>query len=134
MSSSRSGQWIPSPRPINRQWRRSVGVACTSRGYHARGTAIDRPSTRSTVSVSSLTITRAARAGQCSIGEVLIPRPQELRLVGADQLENTCQLGYAEAAALLESYGIQPDLGPAASSLDMNVRRLDSIAGVEEEA
>ena len=36
--------------PINRQCSRSAGVACDSRGYHASGTEIVRPSTRSTVS------------------------------------------------------------------------------------
>lgn len=55
MSSSRSGQWIPSPSPIRRQWLRSSGVAWTRRGYQASGTETTRPSLISAVSASSVT-------------------------------------------------------------------------------
>src|SRR5205085_5096273 len=37
MSSSRSGQWIPSPRAIKRQLLRSFPDPCSKRGNHARG-------------------------------------------------------------------------------------------------
>ena len=47
-SSSTSGQWIPSPRPISRQCVRCVGVASSNRGNHTRGTDSSRPSARTT--------------------------------------------------------------------------------------
>lgn len=37
ISSSRSGQCIPSPPPIRRQWLRSAGVPWSKRGYQATG-------------------------------------------------------------------------------------------------
>ena len=49
MSSSRSGQWIPSPHPMRRQLFRSSGVPCWRRGYHARGTERLRASASSTM-------------------------------------------------------------------------------------
>src|SRR5437868_812565 len=61
MSSSRSGQWIPWPRPISRQCWRSAGVPASSRGYHARGTLIVRPSLISTVRASSVSVTVAIK-------------------------------------------------------------------------
>lgn len=57
MSSSRSGQWTPSPWPIRRQLLRSLGVAWTKRGYQASGVEMTRPSLRSAMSVSSVTVT-----------------------------------------------------------------------------
>ena len=52
--SSRSGQWIPSPSPINSQWFRSLALSWVKRGYQSRGTEMLLPSDRSTVKVSSL--------------------------------------------------------------------------------
>src|SRR5262245_29819031 len=60
MSSSRSGQWIPWPPPINRQEVRSFAVPCTRRGYQASGTAMVRPSASSTDKVSAVTFTCVA--------------------------------------------------------------------------
>jgi hypothetical protein len=94
---------------------------------------MDRPSTRSTVSVSSLIITRSASAGQCSIGEVLIPHPEELRLIGANQFQNTRDLVPPEAAAFLEPYGSKPHLGVISLTLDVNVWWLTPVSSVKEE-
>ena len=55
MSSSRSGQCIPSPFPIKRQLSRSSGLPCKSPGYHASGAEMVRPSVRSAVIESSVT-------------------------------------------------------------------------------
>jgi len=55
ISSSRPGQCIPSPFPIKRQLLRSSGLPCKSRGYHASGAEMVRPSVRSTVIESSVT-------------------------------------------------------------------------------
>jgi|GEM_PF-3325035 len=77
-SSSRSGQWMPSPLPIRRHLFRSSDVPCKRRGYHARGTEIVRPSVRSTMSASSVTVIPCATAicvsitkGNCSGIELL---------------------------------------------------------------
>src|SRR5690606_25008535 len=42
MSSSTSGQWIPEPSPMGRQFSRCGAVARRRRGYHSRGAEISR--------------------------------------------------------------------------------------------
>jgi hypothetical protein len=74
MSSSRSGQWSPSPCPINRQFFRSAAVACTSRGNHSSGTVIVRPSAKLTAKLFSVI---AISVTGMSAVEVLIPTPQQ---------------------------------------------------------
>ena len=118
---------------MSRQCARSLGVACSSRGYHASGAVIERPSTSSTVSASSLVVTRWASAGQCSIGEVLIPHPQQLRLIGAYQFQNTVDLVSSEAAAFPKAHGVQPYLGVVLLALDVNMWWFTPIARKEEE-
>jgi len=86
MSSSRSGQWIPSPSPINRQLERSAVVPCAKRGYHDIGTVTVRPSARSTTRESSVTCTSSACADRGSVREVFIPLPEKEILVFFHQL------------------------------------------------
>jgi hypothetical protein len=100
MSSSSSGQWIPSPRPIRRQVMRSFSEACTSRGYQASGTEIVRPSLRSTVNVSSVTATFVAAGTTISIGEELIPGLHKLLTMLGDHLLDASNLGAPEVSAL----------------------------------
>jgi hypothetical protein len=61
-SSSSSGQCINAPPPVTGNLLRSSGVPCHKRGYHASGTIIVRPSTRSTTNESSVTVTFCARS------------------------------------------------------------------------
>jgi hypothetical protein len=72
-SSSRSGQWMPCPRPIRRQFRRCSGVALARRGNHASGAATSRPSASTTRSRSSVTVTSTA-VGSTLPAEMDIPR------------------------------------------------------------
>ena len=72
MSSSRSGQWIPSPRAIRVLLARSAAEPCRSRGNHANGTEMQRPSDSSTLKVSSDAATAVA-TGIVSLAEVVIP-------------------------------------------------------------
>ncbi len=53
MSSSKSGQWMPSPRPMRRRLERSVCVPWAKRGNQASGTVMVLPSARSTMRASS---------------------------------------------------------------------------------
>ena len=63
ISSSRSGQWMPSPRPMIRQLLRSWGVPCNRRGYHSKGTLMLRPSIKSIIRDSSSIEIRSASVG-----------------------------------------------------------------------
>ena len=71
-SSSMSGQWIPYPAPAMRQFARCSDVACSRRGYHAKGTVMVRPSKRSTLIASSVTRTSLTRSPALG-SKVVIP-------------------------------------------------------------
>ena len=133
MSSSRSGQWMPRPLPISRQRFRSSVVPCESRGYHATGAEIARPSVSSTQSVSSLTRTCAA-AGTCvSAVEEFIPAFQQVLLILYDKSLDLVDPVCSKAMAPLQPDRIEPEFRLAVVSFDMHVRRLVSVASVEEE-
>jgi hypothetical protein len=133
MSSSRSGQWTPSPRPIKRQFARSAGVPCARRGYQGKGTLTLRPSTRSTIKVSSVTVTCCAIADRKSLGEVLIPRSTKLYSVVSHHRLHPANLGPAKAAAPGQPYWIKPELGSVRISLHMHVPWFVSVSRVEKQ-
>jgi hypothetical protein len=62
-----------------------------------------------------------------------MPAPKQDLLMCRNQADNAIDLSPAEAAALLESNGIEPHLGAIRLALDVDVRRLVTIAGEEEE-
>ena len=47
---------------------------------------------------------------------------------------NSADLGPTESAAILKANRVEPELGAVLVSFDMNVHRLVTISGVEEEA
>src|SRR5947209_4491926 len=132
MSSSSSGQWIPSPPPMRRQWSFSSGVPWRSLGYHTMGTATVRPSTRSTVRVSSLSVTWRALAAWISSAEVLIPAPQQRGLLILDKLLHLANLAPGEPTLAVEANRFEPELGDAVVTFDVDVRRLATISRIEE--
>src|SRR5204862_7963571 len=107
MSSSIIDQWIPRPPPMSRQDWRSVAVACTSRGYHANGVAMVRPSTSSTDRVSSLTLTLVARASCISFLKELIPVLQQVLPMFLNQLPDAVNFLAAKAPAALQAHGVE---------------------------
>ena len=133
MSSSIAGQCTPRPPPMNRQERRSCGVACIRRGYQASGAAMVRPSASSTDNVSSLILTSVARASRVSIVEELIPTLQQLLPVLLDQRSDPADLASAETAATLEAHGVEPEVGLPVITFNVDVWRLSAITRVEKE-
>src|ERR1019366_2791053 len=131
-SSSRPGQWIPSPPAMRRQLVRSAGVPCAKRGNHASGTVIVRPSASSATRASSLTLTLWASASLSSAPEVLIPSPQQESRVFRDQFFDDSNLPAAETTALLQADRLQPNLCLSLFALDVHVGRLISIRRVKE--
>src|SRR4051812_46825093 len=124
MSSSRSGQWMPRPWPINRQRPRSATLPWRSRGYQASGAEIERPSDNSTVSVSSVTATCVAVTDRASAVEVLMPSVQSLLPVPLDDRLDLADLVAGEPPAPLQPDGVEPELRLAVVAFDMDVRRL----------
>lgn len=110
MSSSSLLQWIPCPRPINRQLFRSAAVAWSSLGNQASGTERLRPSLNSTVSVSSVTMTVSAAGTAISTAEVFIPRLPQIVLMRAQEFLNPIQLRTGKTAAFLQTDRIKPKL------------------------
>jgi hypothetical protein len=135
MSSSRSGQWIPSPSPMRRHCARSAWVPWDRRGYHASGTLTVRPSINSTTSASSVRATRSARASRISFAadEVLIPGSQKLLLPCYHQPFDLPEFGRSEPAAARKPHRIEPEFRTVRLPLHVNMRRLRAVGRVEEE-
>src|SRR5260221_1044545 len=82
---------------------RSAGVPWNSRGYHSNGTEMVRPSSKSTVSVSSVTTTRVARTTNLSsLTKKLMPLLQQEVAIIVDQLANDIQLMRGEALVVFQ--------------------------------
>jgi hypothetical protein len=140
MSSSRSGQWMPVPGPINRQCSRSAAVPCISRGNIVRGISMARPSTNRANIVRSSKTTSAirsngARAAGDFLGEKLIPCPPQPNDVCPDYRDDLPGLSGAEAVVVSHPRRrIEPELCLFVISVYMNVPRLVPIGGVKIEA
>jgi hypothetical protein len=111
ISSSRAGQWIPSPPPIKRQVRRSLGVAFANLGYQATGTLIVRPSARSTDSVFRLIATCLANASRTLTMKELIPALQQSLSMFLDQRLNAVDFLLAKTTFVCQLNRIEPELG-----------------------
>src|SRR5437762_5394008 len=103
-----------------------------SRGYQARGTTSVRPSSRTTLSSSSVTLTSTARALWRSPAKEAIPTPHQFLPMALHHLLDLPNLCRPEASACLKAHRAQPELRRPVIPLDMNVRRLAPIAGIEE--
>src|SRR5215213_8361325 len=114
---------MPKPAPAMRQFWRCSGEACSRRGYQASGTEMERPSTRSTVSRSSLICTSLTRSPALG-SEVATPGlPQQGTILGHDLLD-AAQLASTKAQVVGQAHGLQPELGRAVVSVHVDVRRL----------
>src|SRR4051812_4308552 len=123
---------MPLPSPSKRHELRSSAVACARRGYQASGTAMVRPSLRSTVSVSSVTATCVAKTVWVSTAEELIPTLLQLFAMLLDQLPKSVEILAPEAATAFQTDGTEPKLCLTAVAFHVNVGRLPSIPGIEE--
>jgi len=131
MSSSSSGQWMPSPEPIRRQLDRCARVPWSNRGNHAIGTVMVRPSDNSTAKLSLPTVTR--RAISSWFPEVLMPCSQYQFLVFADELFYLANLHRSKSVIVRQLDRTQPKLGFGLFPLHMNMRTLDPIRRIEEQ-
>src|SRR5713101_6415935 len=120
--SSRAGHSIAYPSPSNCQCCRSAGDPCTRRGYHASGTTRLRPSARSTVSLSCVTVTCTA-TGSVSSTKVVMPRLKESCLVLHNKPRDPADLVCSKATIDHECHRLQPELGHVPLTLHMDVRR-----------
>ncbi len=96
MSSSTSAQWIPTPRPINRQLACCAGEADRRRGNHASGAATLRASANVTMISSWVNATSTASATGL-LAKVLIPSDDKPFPVLLNEILQFPEFGAAEA-------------------------------------
>jgi len=133
-SSSRSSQWMPAPLPMSRQLDRSCGLACSSLGYHPRGTEMLLPSERSTDRVSTLISTLVIDGTSISTAKVVIPSLHKIVLIFFDTTTNSSQFKAIEPSAGVQADRVYPEFGNAVITLDMNVWGFVAISRIKEEA
>src|SRR5579864_3410465 len=124
---------MPRPPPMSRHELRSFTVACASRGYQSKGTAIVRPSDNSTDSRSRDTCKLVALATMTSAVEELIPRLQEMLLMLDDYCLDSSDLIGTKPMTALQLHGFEPELGLQVVAFDMNMRRFTTVTGIKEE-
>src|SRR5262249_53594489 len=115
------------------QFRRCSGVASSSRGNQANGAASSRPSARTTMSRSSITVTSTAVASTLTV-EVGIPCLQKRQTMLDHKRSEPVYLMSAIAMRLREADRLEPKLGDIVTVLNVDMRRLGSFHAVEEEA
>jgi len=92
-----------------------------------------RPSTRSTVKVSSVTATCAACARRGSVAKVCLPGPQQSFQVLFNYTLQSADFHSIEPVAFLQSDRAQPEFGNFLVAFDVNVGWFNTVARVEEE-
>ncbi len=134
ISSSSKSQCIPLPRPMNRQLFRSSCIAYTRRGNQSSGTERLRPSLKSTVNVSSVTVTDSAVGVVASMVKVFIPSLSKVFLVKLNQPTNPIQFGSRESSTFLQPDRLKPKLSHFILALDMHMKPLVAITCIEEKS
>lgn len=123
ISSSIGSQCIPIPPPINRHRFRCSGVAFKSLGNQTIGTAISRPSARTTRSASSVQFTSTAK-GSTLTAKVLTVSLLKYISILLDDLLNLGKLSTTKATRTSQRHRTQPKLCISLSLLYVNVWRL----------
>src|SRR5439155_20400941 len=100
---------------MSRQRERSLGKACSNRGYQASGASTVRPSTSSILSASFVMVTFSAATSRNSFVKVFIPTVQQLLPILLDQSLQLIQFVTTKTAALRQSNRVQPRTLPCAS-------------------
>ena len=95
---------------------------------------MERPSDSSSVSVSSVTDTCVAVADRASTVEVLMPAIQQVLLVLLDDLLDLVNLATGKPLASLLPDRIKPTLCVTVVALDVDVRWLFPVTGIEEDS
>ncbi len=91
------------------------------------GTAIERPSERCTVNVSSDTWTSTATGRVTSFGEILMPRFQQSYLLLRNDTPDSAQLCRPESQSVIVSERIEPELGNCVVTGDMDMGRFAAV-------
>ncbi len=92
-----------------------------------------RPSSRSTIRLSSVTEMLRAKVVRISVAKIFIPRSMQVFSVFHHEPVKLADLEAVESAAVLKPYGIKPEFGDFFVTFDMDMRRLIPVTSVKEE-
>src|SRR2546428_8669853 len=117
---------------MNRHSRRCASVASSTRGNHARGADNSRPSARTTVSRSSVTVTSTAVASTL-MAEMGIPGLFESYAILDQERPQTIDFGRPKAMGLGKTDRLEPKLRDVVTMFNIDVRRFGSLEAIKEE-
>src|SRR5258705_10013823 len=101
---------------------RAAAPASRSRGYHASGVAILRPSASVTTSSSAVKATETGLISPTSISKVLMPFAFEEIALRSQVADNSADLMGGKSCIDRDREVVQPELGFEISRPDMNMR------------
>src|ERR1700681_4081750 len=112
------------PIGIRPKCSRAAALASRSRGYHASGVAILRPSASVTTSSSAVKATETGLISPTSISKVLMPFAFEEVALRSQVAENTTDFMGGKSRIHRDREVVQPEFCFEIASPDVNVRRL----------
>src|SRR5450759_3849614 len=114
--------------------RPRAAPASRSRGYHASGVAILRPSASVTTSSSAVKATETGRISPTSISKVLIPFAFEDIALRFQVADNSANFMGGKSRIDRDREVVQPELGFEISGPNVDMRRLAALVRIEEGA
>src|ERR1700730_14080389 len=122
------------PIGISSKRPRVVALASRSRGYHASGVAIRRPSASVTTSSSAVKATETGLISRTSISKVLMPFAFEEIAMRSQMADNSADFMGGKSRVDRNREVMQPEFGFEISGPNVNVRRLSALVRIEERA
>src|SRR3984893_14343455 len=122
------------PIGISSKRPRAATLASRSRGYHASGVAILRPSASVTTSSSAVKATETGLISPTSISKVLMPFAFEDIALRSQVTDNSADFMGRKSRIHRDREIVQPELGFEISGSDMDMRRLAAFIRIEERA
>src|ERR1700722_5859723 len=105
----------------------AAGLASRSRGYHASGVAIRRPSASDTTSSSAAKATETGLISPTSISKVLMPFAFEDIALRSQVPDNSADFMGGKSRIDCDREVMQPEFGFEISGPDMDMRRLAAL-------
>src|ERR1700680_350725 len=115
------------PIGIRSKCSRAAALASRSRGYHASGVAIRRPSASATTSSSAAKATETGLISPTSISKVLMPFAFEDIALLSQVADNSADFMGGKSRIDRDREVVQPELGFEISGPDMDMRRLAAL-------
>src|ERR1700686_1760662 len=122
------------PIGIRSKCSRAAALASRSRGYHAGGVAILRPSASVTTSSSAVKVTETGLISPTSISKVLMPFAFENIALRSQVADNSPDFMGRKSRINRDGEVMQPEFGLQNSRPNVDMRRLAAFVRIEERA